>query len=339
MYYNLRYKTKNMFRKILLKFLTIFIPCKENDYRPKFLESNFLIYYLVFLLVLKIITFAVLVHLPNTVFFADISHSSLIRLTNQERGLIGISSLKENELLNQAAYLKAQDMINQDYFSHESPLGVTPWHWLAETGYDYSVAGENLGIGFLDSEEIYLAWDNSPSHRANLINPKYEDIGICVLRGDFNGSQTTIVVQLFGSLQKQLVKTSFSEVKKEEEPELEKIVYNTEQVDEKMNIAELRKEVLGETYIEQPIERKERSFKFKFFEFMALNYDNIVQQITFYSLFFIVICLFINVFAKFNIQRKYLLFKIVIFVCILILFIFLNKSFIIQLIPHNLGIY
>jgi len=102
-----------MFKKIALKFLTIFIPRKENNYRPKFLESNFLIYYLVFLLILKIFVFAVLIHLPNTVFFADISHSSLIRLTNEERGLIGVSSLRENELLNQAAYLKAQDMMNR----------------------------------------------------------------------------------------------------------------------------------------------------------------------------------------------------------------------------------
>jgi uncharacterized protein YkwD len=332
-----------MFRKILLKFLIIFTPCKENDYRPKFLESNFLLYYLIFLLLLKIITFSVLVHLPNTIFFADISHSSLIRLTNEERGLIGISSLRKNELLNQAAYLKAQDMINHDYFSHESPLGVTPWHWFSETGYDYNVAGENLGIGFLDSEEIYLAWDNSPSHKANLINPKYEDIGICVLKGDFNGSQTTIVVQLFGALQKQAVKTSpKEEIKKEEEepkPEQEEVVYNTEEIDQKMNIAGLRKEVLGETYIEQSTEKKEQSFKFKFFEFMALNYNNIVQQITFYSLLFIVLCLFINIFVKFNVQHKYLIFKIVIFVCVLILFILLNKSFIIQLIPHNLGIY
>ena len=143
-----------MFRKIVLKFLIIFIPNKENNYRPKFLESNFLIYYLVFLLILKIITFTVLVHFPNTIFFADISHSNLIRLTNEERGLMGISSLRESELLNQAAYLKAQDMMDQNYFSHQSPLGITPWHWFEQAGYDYSVAGENLGIGFLDSEEI-----------------------------------------------------------------------------------------------------------------------------------------------------------------------------------------
>jgi len=314
-----------MLRKIISKFLTIFIPCKENNYRPKFLESNFLIYYLVFLLVLKIVTFAVLIHLPNTIFFADISHSSLINLTNQERELINISSLRENELLNQAAYLKAQDMMNQDYFSHESPAGVTPWYWFEKVGYNYDSAGENLGIGFLDSEEIYLAWDNSPSHKANLLNPKYEDIGISVLKGDFNGSQTTIVVQLFGCLEKKPVTKEIKgeEDKEQEQEEVPEIKQEPEQdqerieLDIKTGIAGLKKEVLGETYIEQSINRKEKDSKFKFFEFMALNYDDLVQKITFYSLLFIVFYLFIDIFIKFNIQHKDLIFKVIIFVCVL----------------------
>jgi len=337
-----------MLKKIALKFLTIFIPCRKNNYRPKFLESNFLIYYLVFLLILKIVTFAVLVHLPNTNFFADISHSSLIRLTNQERGLIGVSSLKENELLNQAAYLKAQDMMTQDYFSHESPAGITPWDWFEKVGYDYQTAGENLGIGFLDSEEIYLAWDNSPSHKANLLNPKYQDIGIAILRGDFNGSQTTVVVQLFGSLQEKFATEGVEENKEQEQEEVEQIVQEKQEqkqdqghieLNTKIGIAGLKKEVLGETYIEQFTEKEEKDFKYKFLEFMALNYDNLVEKIIFYSLLFIVFCLFINIFVKFNIQRRDLIFKIVIFICVLILFIFLSKNFIIQLIPHNLGIY
>ena len=334
-----------MFRKIILKFLTIFIPCKENDYRPKFLESNFLIYYLLFLLILKIFVFASLIHLPNTVFFADISQSSLIRLTNQERELIGISSLKENELLNQAAYLKAQDMMNQDYFSHESPAGITPWYWFEQVGYNYSTAGENLGIGFLDSEEIYLAWDNSPSHKDNLLNTKYEDIGIAVLSGNFDGEQTTVVVQFFGCLGE---KTVVKETEKDTEQEdMEQIVQEANkdedqgqiELDTKIGIAGLKREVLGEVYIEQFTEKKEKDFKFKFFEFMALNYDNLVQNIIFYSLLFIVLCLFVNIFVKFNIQHKDLIFKIIIFLGVLILFIFLNKSFIIQFIPHNLDIY
>ena len=336
-----------MFRKIVLKFLTIFIPCKENDYRPKFLESNFLIYYLLFLLILKIFVFASLIHLPNTIFFADISQSSLIRLTNQERELIGVSSLKENELLNQAAYLKAQDMMNQDYFSHQSPAGITPWYWFEQVGYNYSTAGENLGIGFLDSEEIYLAWDNSPSHKENLLNPKYEDIGIAVLSGNFDGSQTTVVVQLFGCLGEKIVVKETEEDKGQEDIEqiVQEVNKDEEQdqgqieLDTKIGIAGLKREVLGEAYIEQFTERKEKDFKFKFFEFMALNYDNLVQNIIFYSLLFIVFCLFINIFVKFNIQHKDLIFKIIIFLCVLILFIFLNKSFIIQIIPHNLGIY
>ena len=185
--------------------------------------------------------------------------------------------------------------------------------------------------------------DEIVSVKTKKSNPKYEEIGIAVLKGDFNGKQTTIVVQLFGRLENKLVVKETEENKEQKPENIEQVIKKTEEeqieLDIKTGIAGLRKEVLGETYIEQSINRKEKDSKFKFFEFMALNYDNLVQRITFYSLLFILLCSLINIFVKFNIQRKDLLFKIIIFVCVLILFIFLNKSFIIQLIPHNLGIY
>ena len=325
-----------MFEKIVLKLQIIFIPCQENNYRPKFLESNVLLYYIVFLLVLKLIVVLFLVGLPKTIFFTDISHSVLIELTNEERQSLGLNSLEENTLLNKAAQLKAQDIITYDYFSHQSPTGITPWYWFNEAGYNYQTAGENLGIGFLDSEEIYQAWDDSPSHRANLINPKYQDIGIAVLKADFEGNETTVVVQLFGSL------TRIEPVKTEEEPE-EKIEEGTtelvQEIKEETKEEKLEEEILGETYLEPFITEERNGFKFEFLKFMVLDYNNLVQKITFYSLFLITACLIINIFVRFDVQHKDLILKTVFFGAILILFILVNKDFIIQLIPHNLGIY
>ena len=188
-----------MAKRIILKLKLIFIPCLENSYRPKFLESKFLFYYLLFLLILKLFTVSYLIYLPKTIYFADISSTSLIKLTNQGREALGFGHLTENSQLDKAASLKAQDMIAQDYFAHQSPEGKSPWYWIKSANYDYQYAGENLAIGFLDSEEVYQAWNNSPSHKANLFNPNYQDIGITVLKGDFQGNEIYVVVQLFGS--------------------------------------------------------------------------------------------------------------------------------------------
>ncbi len=314
-----------MLKKIISKLQIIFIPCQENNYRPKFLESNVLLYYIVFLFVLKLIVVLFLVGLPKTIFFTDISHSVLIELTNEERQSLGLNSLEENALLNKAAQLKAQDIITYDYFSHRSPTGITPWYWFKKAGYNYQIAGENLGIGFLDSEEIYQAWDDSPTHRANLVNPKYQDIGIAVLKADFEGNETTVVVQLFGS-----------PTREEKEEEITELV---QEIKEKTEEEKLEEEILGETYLEPFIAEERDGSKFKFLEFMVLDYNNLVQKITFYSLLLITASLIINIFVRLDIQHKDLILKTVLFGAILILFIFINKDFIIQIIPHNLGIY
>jgi len=326
-----------MLEKIISKLQIIFIPCQENDYRPKFLESNVLLYYIVVLLVLKLIVVLFLVYLPKTIFFSDISRTVLIELTNKERQSLGVNSLEENALLNKAAQLKAQDIITYDYFSHQSPTGITPWYWFKKAGYNYQIAGENLGIGFLDSEEIYQAWNDSPSHRANLLNPKYQDIGIAVLKGDFNGNETTLVVQLFGSPTTIEPVKTVEPVKAEEEEE--KTTELVQEIKEKTEVDKLEGEILGETYIESFTAEEKDGFKFKFMKFMALGYNNLVQKIIFYSLLFITLSLLMNIFVRFDIQHKDLILKTVFFGAILILFIFVNKEFIIQLIPHNLGIY
>jgi len=326
-----------MLEKIISKLQIIFIPCQENDYRPKFLESNVLLYYIVVLLVLKLIVVLFLVYLPKTIFFSDISRTVLIELTNKERQSLGVNSLEENALLNKAAQLKAQDIITYDYFSHQSPTGITPWYWFKKAGYNYQIAGENLGIGFLDSEEIYQAWNDSPSHRANLLNPKYQDIGIAVLKGDFNGNETTLVVQLFGSPTTIEPVKTVEPVKAEEEEE--KTTELVQEIKEKTEVDKLEGEILGETYIESFTAEERDGFKFKFLKFMVLDYNDLVQKITFYSLLLITLSLILNIFVRFNVQHKDLILKAIFFGSILIIFIFINKDFIIQIIPHNLDIY
>ena len=330
-----------MLKKIISKLQIIFIPCQSNDYRPKFLASRFLFYFFIALILLKLAFISSLFYFPETLFFAEISRSYLVELTNQERENLGINLLRINPQLNEAALLKAQDMLDKDYFSHQSPEGIVPWHWFGEADYSYQKAGENLGIGFLDSEEIYWAWYDSPSHKANLLNSNFQDIGIAILTGEFEGAETTVVVQLFGSplIEKIPEEKEPSQPEEKEPPQPEeKEPSQPEEKEPSQTVSgvEQEKEILS-----GPAQGPEikRSIGFSFFRFMTTNYNDLVQKIIFFSLALIVISLMVNILVKFNVQHKDLIWKTVFLVVILGLFVLINKELIIQFIPHSLSIY
>ena len=163
----------------------------------KIMESNILLGFVVLLLLLKIVLIGFSVNLPFNVFFADITKITLENLANQTRQSLGLGILASSLKLDQAARLKAEDMVKNQYFSHTSPTGVTPWFWFSQTDYNYKYAGENLAIGFFDSEEVYRAWLDSPSHKANLVNPNYREIGTAIASG-FGQNKAVVVVQFFG---------------------------------------------------------------------------------------------------------------------------------------------
>jgi hypothetical protein len=127
-----------------------------------------------------------------------ISPSEVIDLVNQSRSKNNLESLKENHKLSQAAMMKAEDMIKNDYFAHTSPQGKTPWYWLEKGGYDYKYAGENLAVNYTDAGEQHSAWMSSSSHRDNILNANYQEIGVAVVEGDIDGEKTILTVQLFG---------------------------------------------------------------------------------------------------------------------------------------------
>jgi hypothetical protein len=119
--------------------------------------------------------------------------------TNKEREGQKLPPLVRNTVLDKAAQLKADDMAKNGYFAHYSPAGVSPWHWFNEAGYSYVHAGENLAVHFTDSKEVVEAWMLSPTHRANIVNQNYREIGVGTARGTYEGYDTVFVVQLFGT--------------------------------------------------------------------------------------------------------------------------------------------
>ena len=176
-----------------------FIPHEHNDHKPHFLRSETTVIVIGFVLFVEVaFLLEILVLFPNTNFFASILPAVLVDETNSGRMGNALEELKINPLLQEAARLKANDMAAKSYFSHESPEGKTPWYWLEQAGYEYVYAGENLAVNFIDSEDVVVAWMNSPAHRANMLNDKFSEIGIAAARGTYEGRETTFVVQFFG---------------------------------------------------------------------------------------------------------------------------------------------
>ena len=89
-------------------------------------------------------------------------------------------------------------MLANQYFAHTSPAGVTPWSWFAKNGYSYKYAGENLAVYFTSAEDVYSGWLASPTHKANIIDPRYTEIGVGVAQGEYQGYPAIFVVQHFG---------------------------------------------------------------------------------------------------------------------------------------------
>lgn len=131
-------------------------------------------------------------------FYAAILPKVLVELANTDRHTSSLPSLSVNPILEETARRKALDMASRGYFAHVSPDGKSPWYWFAETGYNFSYAGENLAVNFTDSIDVERAWMNSPGHRANILNGNFSEIGIATARGTYQDRDTIFVVQMFG---------------------------------------------------------------------------------------------------------------------------------------------
>lgn len=117
---------------------------------------------------------------------------------NKLRETNGSNSVEMNDRLMKAAQLKAEHMAQNSYFAHTSPDGTSPWHWFYKANYKPKYAGENLALSYSLKSNIVRSWENSPSHNANLKNPRFSETGIGVAEGYYNGKKAYYIVQLFG---------------------------------------------------------------------------------------------------------------------------------------------
>jgi uncharacterized protein YkwD len=139
------------------------------------------------------------VRAPQVLGIASFSASEIISLTNAQRVQNGLGPLNYNGQLAAAAAAKAQDMFTVNYWAHNSPLGKTPWSFITGAGYKYVYAGENLARDFNDAGSVVGAWMNSPSHRENILDSNFKEIGVAVADGKLTGIDGILVVQMFGT--------------------------------------------------------------------------------------------------------------------------------------------
>jgi uncharacterized protein YkwD len=116
--------------------------------------------------------------------------SSITCLINDERTSYGLQPVASNSDLRDAALSHSQEMIDESYFEHTSPAGLTFIQRIESTGYMRGVrnwtVGENLvwGTGPLSTPQaLVTAWMNSPPHRENLLRPTFREIGVAALTG------------------------------------------------------------------------------------------------------------------------------------------------------------
>ncbi len=117
----------------------------------------------------------------------------VFNLINQQRNQNGLASLKIDPEVQNVARIKAQDMVNNNYFSHTSPTYGSPFDMLKSFKVSYKTAGENIAGNSSNSGAV-TAWMNSSGHRANILNSSFNYTGIGVVRGSQYGK---IFVQMF----------------------------------------------------------------------------------------------------------------------------------------------
>lgn len=303
----------------------------------KFIQSNVLLYCVILLLFLKIASIGITINFPHNIFFADITKTALESFVNQTRQSLGLSPLQENIELNKAAQLKAEDMIKNQYFQHTSPQGITPWFWFLETGYNYKYAGENLAIGFFDSNEVYQAWLNSPSHKENLLNPNYKEVGTAVLDG-YGQNNTIIVVQLFGTEQAQ--KTAAPAQNNTVNPPATQPTPAETAEPAQTEPVNTPEKVLSQTTepVLAPIQNASADNPYsRFLNSILYNSENVVQSITFGLSLIIIGALIFVIFSSFNTPFKgALIFRSLILIIVLSTSLLISKEMIISIIPHQI---
>lgn len=186
-------------------------PHRPHNFRalskPKQLKKSEHRHYLPYLPVLLLVVGTFLLSLAQPIqrrgvlaYATNMSSSGLLAATNNQREQNGVTGLQLNSSLSAAAQAKANDMVTRNYWSHNTPDGQQPWVFVENAGYKFQKAGENLAYGFTTSADTVTGWMNSATHRENLLDAAYSEVGFGFANGEsYNSSgPETVVVAMYG---------------------------------------------------------------------------------------------------------------------------------------------
>lgn len=101
----------------------------------------------------------------------------MILQINEQREKAGVGQLIVDPKLADSAMKKACDMEKRHYYEHADPDGIMSWHLIKEEGIEYKKAGENIAQGMTNPREAMVAWMASPTHKENILDPRYTEVG------------------------------------------------------------------------------------------------------------------------------------------------------------------
>lgn len=140
------------------------------------------------------VVFLAIFYSIQVAYASPIAPKEIIELNNQIRIQNGLNPLSKSIELTIAAQKKATDLVNKNYWSHQTPEGKPFWVFVDKREYNWSHLGENLAADFVSAEGITNAWYNSELHRKNILGQNYQDIGV--------GISGNVVAVLYGTKSK-----------------------------------------------------------------------------------------------------------------------------------------
>jgi len=321
----------------------LLIPHDKNDHQPHLLRGFSTKVFLGIAIFFEFIFLIILspIFPQKLENMAAVLPSVLVMRTNESREDVGQNKLEVNNLLVQAAQLKANDMAEKSYFSHVSPGGETPWYWVNAVGYNYENAGENLAVNFVDSDDVYDAWMDSPTHKANILRNDFTEIGIATAKGYYKGKKVVFAAQFFGNPKKSFTASTtnipiLEEVEVEtpeqinivsNDPILEEVEVETpEQINIVSNDPILESvKVLGEVAI-NTIEEDQVEEDIKIYQKLLASPKSTLDIILSTIFIIILIALILKIFIKIKIQHPKLIINGLIILVIITILLFFNSE-------------
>jgi uncharacterized protein YkwD len=139
--------------------------------------------------------------LANQLALGQISTSSLLAQTNQQRLKAGQAALKLNSQLVSAANSKVNAMVSQNYWSPSTPYDSTLNQSVISAGYKPKALGQNLAYGFDSSAQAVSGWMSNSLRRASLLNANYSDVGFGIKSSSnfISHGPAIVIVAIYGA--------------------------------------------------------------------------------------------------------------------------------------------